>query len=312
VPQPAPAPPARTNTPWNEPTMAGVTAPRRAQGAGDDFIGGVQLPDGTHRPKVEPLSHLEYESKGPLDPTKKGMNEAIIIEGPGDRPGEKKLWVFKPSSGEEPMLFGPDVGIEHGDRWRRAAAAAHLAAEMGFDTPGVRLVEINGRVGSLQEFRSGYETAKSLYDSDRTGIVDFYRSQQRLDIDAFDYFIAHQDRHLGNIMLPADQGQMTRKAGPLLIDQDSAVPGGFDRSVVARDPNLTNPNTNKPVDRTGYIRDIPGTISQPLADRFQQLHANFPEATLRQWLTQAEVDGLRDRLTVLVRMINEQKIAVVP
>ena len=38
----------------------------------------------------------------------------------------------------------------------------------------------------------------------------------------------------------------------------------------------------------------------------------FPENTLRQWLTQPEVDGIRSRLGALIQKIDSGEIKVLP
>ncbi len=299
-PQPKPA------TPWVEPTLRGVgSGPPQAQ-HNPGFPEGIRLPDGTHLPKVEVLPR-DFEFVRELTTGDKGINESIVLKGPGGAPGESKLWIFKPVRGEESMRLGPDVGIVQGERWRRAAAAAHLADQLGFHTPAVQLVVYNGLVGSLQEFHAGYQSGKAMLLNGQTAeMFKFWNSPMRQNMDAFDYFVGHQDRNAGNFMLAMDNGEPRL----LLIDQDSTIPAGPDRSRAARDPALADGN-GKPFDRRGVMRDIPATITADLAERFRALNANFPDVTLRQWLTPAEVDGLRQRLTIVVAQVNAGQIGVI-
>jgi hypothetical protein len=100
------------------------------------------------------------------------------------------------------------------------------------------------------------------------------------------------------------------KAKVSLIDQDASIPSGFDRSISARDPNLADKD-GKPVDRRHYIRDMPPTITKDLADGFRKLQAQFPQEKLREWISQAEVDGLVARLAVVVEQLDSGAIKVV-
>ena len=119
-------------------------------------------------PAVERVSvdqWVSIEQIGPDD----GINTKYLIT---TAAGEK--WLFKPAAGEANMRFGPELGIRRGERYRRALAAAYLAQGLGLNTPNVQLIEVGhgptgpsglsalqrslvGMVGSLQEWRQGYE-----------------------------------------------------------------------------------------------------------------------------------------------------------
>jgi hypothetical protein len=134
-------------------------------------------------------------------------------------------WLFKPAEGEQVMKYGPELGIRTGERWRRALAAAYLAQDLGLNTPYVRLIEMEGMVGSLQEWRQGYEGRPRISNHAQAEFDRFWNSRFRHDIDAFDYFIANQDRHKGNVMTRTEDD----RPSPLLIDQDSGVPASPER-----------------------------------------------------------------------------------
>ncbi len=85
------------------------------------------------------------------------------------------------------MKLGPELGIRTGERWRRALAAAYLAQDLGLNTPYVQLVEVRsptgpsglsnlqqrlvGMVGSLQEWRQGYEGRPAIPKPSRAGRI---------------------------------------------------------------------------------------------------------------------------------------------
>jgi hypothetical protein len=129
-----------------------------------------------------------------------------------------------------------------------------------------------------------------------------------------------QARHGCVRLLHRPPGSSSRQLPPPLREQRAEAsphrPGLCDsgriRALVhARQPNLVD-SLGRPIDRNVYIRDLPPTVSNALANRFRALQANFPAEQLRQWLTQPEVDGLRARLAVVVTQLDEGAIATVP
>jgi hypothetical protein len=206
-------------------------------------------------------------------------------------------WLFKPADGEKVMKYGPELGIRTGERWRRALAAAYLAQDLGLNTPYVRLIEMEGVVGSLQEWRQGYEGRPRISNQAQADFDRFWNSRFRHDIDAFDYFIANQDRHKGNVMTRTEDD----RPSPMLIDQDSGVPASPERFSKKRTRAELEP----------WQRDLPPSVSSELADRFHDLAARFPDAELRRWLTDAEVDGLWSRLNEVVDALNSGRIGII-
>jgi hypothetical protein len=252
----------------------------------------------TGAPPVEPLQvHGWTEAQAKLG----GLNEEfkiVLFEHASQR-----WWLFKPAQTEANMALGPGVGIEAQQRWRRAAAAAALGGRLNFETPGVRLVEWNGQVGSLQEFRQGLTSGSSMMRNSPAEFDQFWNSQQRRDMDAFDFLIANQDRHPGNFMFDGS----TTPPRLVLVDQDAAFPSDARRGYQAQEPGFEQPDLG----REHYVRDLPPAVSADLAERLIDLHENFPEPQLREWLTADEVDGLRSRLGVMVTKLNNGQIRMI-
>ena len=205
-------------------------------------------------------------------------------------------WLFKPATGEEPM-YGQELGIQTGQRWRRALAAAYLAQDLGLNTPYVRLIEMEGVVGSLQEWRQGYEARPRIRNQAQADFDRFWNSRFRHDVDAFDYFIANQDRHRRNVMIRMEGD----RPSTMLIDQDAGIPPSPERFSRLRPQDELEP----------WQRDLPPSVSKELAGRFHDLAARFPDAELRRWLTDKEVDGLWSRLNEVVDALNSGRIGII-
>ena len=208
-------------------------------------------------------------------------------------------WLFKPALGEEGMLFGPELGIRTGERWRRALAAAYLAQDLGLNTPYVRLIEIGGMVGSLQEWRQGYAARPRIRNQAQADFDRFWNSRFRHDIDAFDYFIANQDRHQGNVMIRMEGD----RPSAMVIDQDAGIPASAER--FSRQP----PPSGRRLE--SWQRDLPPSVSRELAERFRDQAARFPDAELRKWLTGKEVDGLWSRLNEVVDALDDGRVGII-
>jgi hypothetical protein len=208
-------------------------------------------------------------------------------------------WLFKPAAGEEGMLFGPELGVRTGERWRRALAAAYLAQDLGLNTPYVRLIEMGDMVGSLQEWRQGYAARPRIRNQAQADFDRFWNSRFRHDIDAFDYFIANQDRHQGNVMIRMEGDRPIA----MVIDQDAGIPASPER--FSRQPPPSGRSLGS------WQRDMPPSVSRELAERFRDLAARFPDAELRKWLTGKEVDGLWSRLNEVVDALDDGRIGII-
>jgi hypothetical protein len=229
------------------------------------------------------------------------------------RDGREFVW--KPASGENAgAMLANEAGVAAGDRYRRAAASSQIANSMGIQTPHTEVVVLDGQVGQLQAFEGGeglHNLGEMSVDPAHpaAGAADqVYESQQRLDIDAFDFVTGQMDRHRGNFMVDMDPrtGALRRL---LPIDNDSSLPatpgrysgpGGAGR-MIGRHPI------------TAFQRPIPPTISRGLATRMRALVAN-PEPlrnALGENLTPAEINAMLLRLSEVVNAIDSGATQVV-
>jgi hypothetical protein len=294
--------PTRDRSAPGSPQPTGRVDPRAATPAALPGTTRVTVPGETHMPPTQRLQSGPWQEVPPPGSIP-GSSERVFL-----RDANGQLWLFKPAAGETELAFGPNLGIQQHERWRRAAAAAELADRLGFDTPDVFLVEWGGRPGSLQAWREGLQLGREVRRDNRAAFDNFWNSQVRKDMDVFDFLIANQDRHFENYMLDFADG----KPKLVLIDQDSAIPADPRRNYESQEPGWhADPAHPGRSDPEFWVRDLPQTVSVEVARSLLTLSKNFPEAELRRFLTQAEVDGIRARLGVLINKLDSGKLAVV-
>jgi hypothetical protein len=211
-------------------------------------------------------------------------------------------FLFKPRSGEREII-GSEAGIRAGERYRRAPAAAYLAREAGIRTPAAEIVIWNDNgieeIGSLQQWITEGQPASRFYLHPEVYNA-MAASQPKLDLDAFDYVIANMDRNPGNWKVIIDpQTNAVREVLP--IDMDASLPPGPGRYSL------------------GYVLEhyqepMPTTISRGLYNSLLRMQADRSriEIALREWLEQAEIDGVFTRLNELLESVRTGNIDVVP
>jgi hypothetical protein len=152
--------------------------------------------------------------------------------------GEKGVW--KPKDGEDHNLR---FYVPNDTYYKREAAASTIAAAVGMQdlVPATTIREVDGRIGSVQEF-SRYSKMAQEVEPEQVfdGKEDLARAA------TFDYLIANSDRHMKNWMLHADvplgtqsiSGSQFKKL--VLIDNGLSLPtnsgggGNWDIMTAAR------------------------------------------------------------------------------
>jgi hypothetical protein len=94
-------------------------------------------------------------------------------------------------------------------------ASAHVAGRLGQDTPDIRLVEFNGRKGTLQRWIENNQAA--LLEDLRRNEPDMYLAvvkspgyrRLRADSDAYDYVVNNWDRKTDSIRVEVATDQAT-------------------------------------------------------------------------------------------------------
>jgi len=115
-----------------------------------------------------------------------GVNESRITEN-----GVKG--VFKSKDGED---VGLRSGIPAGTYYKREVAAYKVDQILGFDlVPPTVIRKVNGKVGSHQLFRKGYETYMQSPD------INLVSESTKRRLNYLDYILAHEDRHNANFMI---------------------------------------------------------------------------------------------------------------
>ena len=115
-----------------------------------------------------------------------------------DADGNEMTAVFKPQDGEYEGLRR-DIP---GDYYLREAAASEVAEIVGMDdiVPPVVIREIDGRIGSVHEYRNDtLEPAKY-----RDWALNEVETGEKQRVAAFDYLIGNEDRHGGNWLIEKD------------------------------------------------------------------------------------------------------------
>jgi len=211
-----------------------------------------------------------------------------------------RSYLFKPASGEQAMEFGPDIGIQTGERYRRAPADAAVGRELGIAAPGTEIVVFRGEIGSLQEWVTGHSTLAELGQTNRALYDRIRQSQQFRDLDTFDYLIANMDRHSGNVLVDVRPDGSFRL---IPIDTDAVFPPSAVRFAVspAQIPSVEawQRMYGNPMSRDLYLR-----LTHMAQNRAQLRRA------LAVFLSDAEINGMLARLDEILDGVHAGRIRV--
>lgn len=209
--------------------------------------------------------------------------------------------IFKPAEGENPKLIGPDVGINAGEKYRRAPAAAQVAKDLEIPALPTELVRYKGKVGSLQDWldEPNTWTLEKLRRNDPRWYDAVMKSQLKKDLDTFDYLIANLDRNPGNFMVQLDADGKITKLTP--IDMDITFP-----------PSDLRYSMGAPWEP--FQMPLPDTISRQLEGKLRHMHANRPalRRALGAFLADVEINGTLARLDEILLKIGDGTIQVTP
>lgn len=189
-----------------------------ADGGGGNAVAGQTLPSSkkaeavpSSRELPPPATDVESRLRSGTPISKKalggGANSSYIMEMDN---GEKAVW--KPRDGERTDLRD---SIPEYTQYKREAAAYAVAKAIGMEDliPPTTIREIDGKVGSMQEFTEGVVAkevpAKICFDGD----TDLKRAA------VFDYLVGNSDRHRGNWLVDLKRGDKLR-----LIDHGLILP----------------------------------------------------------------------------------------
>jgi hypothetical protein len=245
-------------------------------------------------PDVPRLDGNRFQAAGGagLDGT---MAKNILVDA---TTGKKYLW--KPNAPDAPIpMRAVERGITPESIAGRAKASEIVARQLDIDTPDIQVVEYDGKIGSLQEWRKG-KNAATLTELRRTDparhaevVASPEYQRMRSDLDALDHVLDNLDRNDGNLMVEMDEaGKVTR--------------------ITAIDHDLTfSASANRYFDELGtWARALPEKYNRATYDKLKKLTAD-PDALRRALgphVTSAEIDAALARANQVVADI-ETKLA---
>ena len=216
-----------------------------------------------------------------------------------------KKYLFKPTKGEKMVPTASERGIKKGTYAARAEASEVAAGKLEIRTPGVELVSIGGREGSLTEWvekvgPNGEKTisladylrpTKDTTDVDaHNRLVDLRKekgfAEAWANVQALDFLINNVDRYqnFGNYLVEFDAAGNFKALLP--IDSELSFTATAGRAVIEL--------------KTSFLENL--TYSQATADKIRELSANreaFADQ-IRPLVGDQAVAGVMARLDELV------------
>ncbi|HUP87404.1 MAG TPA: hypothetical protein VM143_17265 [Acidimicrobiales bacterium] len=207
-------------------------------------------------------------------------------------------YLFKPANEAIAVPRAKEHGIRTGEHHSRADAAAHVANQLGIDTPEVRSVVIGNEKGSLTRWEGGTISLKKLRDKDpdafRRVVSSSEYRRQRNAIDALDYLTNNVDRgqNLGNLLVQLDtHGELVRL---IPVDHDLTFTSTIEHAVIE---NFTRPLPPE------YSPEMRANLERLSADRAKLIEVLTPLVGERA------IPGVLHRLDELVVDAKRKAIA---
>ena len=222
-----------------------------------------------------------------------------------------KKYLFKPTKGEKMVPAASERGVKKGTYAARAKASEIAAGELDIATPGVELVSIGGRKGSLTEWveQTGPDGRKTMSLGDYlrpTKETSDLEAHQRLrelqtengfaeawaNIQALDYLINNVDRfqNFGNYLIEFDSAG--KFAALLPINSELSFTTTSGRAVIEM--------------KTSFLEGL--TYTQASADKLRELgaHRDTFADQIRPLVGDAAVEGVMARLDLLIADANRK------
>ena len=140
---------------------------------------------------------LESYEKKESRPLEGGTNKVVFVQLRDDGSG-----VFKPKNGERE---DPRLHIQAGTYFKRERAAYLVSQFLGFDlVPPTVIREIDGEIGSMQQFISDFKTGREVSPYK---LVDDVLRKSFLKLWIFDYIIYNSDRNGGGFLVNDSGGE---------------------------------------------------------------------------------------------------------
>jgi hypothetical protein len=245
-----------------------------------DIASGPVAPSVPRRDVYKQHSWGDYEI---LERPKEGLSDSYRLR----HKGTGKVYLFKPTKGEQSVPRAEERGIRKGEQAPRTKAAEITANRLGIETPNVDLIRLGTRPGSLTEW-IGLNSLGRLENENNAEFQRIVKSEEfrklRATVDALDYLTNNLDRNrnYGNYLFELTDGKVTR--------------------VVPIDHDLTFTATVPRANLEAYTRPIPETYTPDMIDRLIRLSRDRDAfiAEIGPLVGDEAIPGVRHRLDELL------------
>lgn len=218
-----------------------------------DIAGGPVAPS---VPRTDVYTQHDWGDYVVLERPQEGLSESYRLR----HRGTGKIYIFKPTKGEQSVPRAEERGIRKGEQAPRTKATELTAGRLGIETPNVDLVRLGTRPGSMTEW-IGLNSLGRLEKSDNAEFQRIVKSEEfrklRATVDALDYLTNNLDRN--------------RNYGNYLFELG---PDGKVIRVVPIDHDLTFTSTVGRANLEAYTRPLPDTYTPDMVDKLVRLSAD--------------------------------------